>query len=86
MTVLAQSPVFRGDKGVEPAGRMQLRVLAQGVILTEHNLAGNLVRIEAELKDFENELAMVYIPYAFHLFIYNIHVYIATLRLVVAAG
>jgi hypothetical protein len=58
VTVLAQSPVFRGaeDRGAEPAGRMQLRVLVQGAMLTEHNLAGHLLDIEAELRDFESDL------------------------------
>lgn len=60
ITVLAQSPVFRGDMSAEPAGRMQLRVLVQGAMLNEHNLAGNLLKIEAELRDFENDLHMVW--------------------------
>ena len=59
-TVLAQSPAFRTDRAAEGmANRMQMRVLAQGVMLTEHNLASHLARIEAELKDFEGDLYAV---------------------------
>lgn len=59
VTVLAQSPSFRMDKQFEGSGRMQMRVLAQGIMLTENNLASSLVRIEAEMREFENDLYSV---------------------------